>query len=307
MALDKKVMDSHMPETVEVVTQSPTGPRTYLSTKTPWYNSDGEVIGLIGISHDITDRKNMEMQLVRQAEELRIADQNKSVFLSTLSHELRNPLATIVAGISLLDISEVKEQQERAKQIIKRQTAQLTHLVDDLLDMTRITRNKIALNKENVELNGLAASVADEYQMLFDEKQIQFDSNIQNDPIYIDADPVRIKQIIGNLLHNALKFTHPGGEVGLRVDLKGSQTAVIVKDSGKGIDPKFLPGLFAPFNQADIAIDRRDGGLGLGLSIVKGIAKLHGGSVRACSEGPGKGSEFTIFLPAVNQGCEEAE
>ena len=243
------------------------------------------------------NRKRNEEKLIKQAEELRIANQNKNEFLGALSHELRNPLATIVAALSLLDISEVKEQQEKAKEIMKRQAEQLSGLVDDLLDITRITRNKIELKKENLELNNIAASVADDHKVFFNEKRIHFEIDIKEDPIYVDADPVRVKQIIGNLLHNALKFTNHGGKVTLSVYLEKNQAIVRIKDSGKGIDPKFLPDLFEPFKQADKSLDRRNGGLGLGLSIVKGIAELHGGGVQAYSEGPGRGSEFLIYLP----------
>ncbi|MEL7654315.1 MAG: ATP-binding protein [Bacillota bacterium] len=148
-----------------------------------------------------------------------------------------------------------------------------------------------------MELNNIAASVADDHKVFFNEKRIHFEIDIKEDPIYVDADPVRVKQIIGNLLHNALKFTNHGGKVTLSVYLEKNQAIVRIKDSGKGIDPKFLPDLFEPFKQADKSLDRRNGGLGLGLSIVKGIAELHGGGVQAYSEGPGRGSEFLIYLP----------
>ncbi len=242
-------------------------------------------------------RKLNEEELIKQAEELRMADHNKNVFLGALSHELRNPLASITAGLSLLEVSQAYEQKEKAKEIMKRQTKQLSSLVDDLLDMTRITCNKIELKKERMELNTIAASVADDHKPMFDKKRILLEKDIETDPIYIDADPVRVKQILSNLVHNSLKFTNPGGRVILSVCTNQAQAMIRVKDNGKGFDPKFLPNLFEPFKQADQSLDRQNGGLGLGLSIVKGIAQLHGGSVQAVSEGIGKGSEFTICLP----------
>jgi PAS domain S-box-containing protein len=242
-------------------------------------------------------RKQDEETLLRQAEELIIADRNKNEFLGTLSHELRNPLATITAGLSLLDVSQDAQQQSKAKAIMKRQTEYLCRLVDDLLDITRITRNKITLRKEAFELNTAALMVAEDMRALYEEKSVWLEKNIKSNPLVITADPVRVKQIIGNLLHNALKFTNNGCMVVLSVYSEEHYACISVKDNGIGVEQAFMPSLFEPFTQADDSIDRRNGGLGLGLSIVRGIAELHGGCVKAYSEGPGKGSEFIIYLP----------
>jgi PAS domain S-box-containing protein len=242
-------------------------------------------------------RKQNEETLLKQAEELIITDHNKNEFLSALSHELRNPMATIQAGLSLLDVAEDEEQQKRAKQIMRRQMEYLSRLVDDLLDITRINRNKIVLRKESFDLTNAISAVADDMKALFSGRGIKFLSNIGPEPIYIHADPVRVKQAIGNLLHNALKFSNDNGRVALSVLAKGDSVFITVEDTGIGIEPAFLSTIFEPFTQMDKSIDRRNGGLGLGLSIVKGIAELHGGSVSAYSAGPGKGSAFTICLP----------
>jgi signal transduction histidine kinase len=242
-------------------------------------------------------RKQNEETLLKQAEELLIADHNKNAFISSLSHELRNPMATIMAGLSLLDVSEDRGQQQKAKEIIRRQMDYLCRLVDDLLDITRITRNKIVLKKERFELNKTLMTIIDDTRALFEVKGVTLESSIRPDGIYINADPVRVKQAIGNLLHNALKFSSYGSKVTLSVFSDSNRVIIRVKDSGIGIDPAFMNDIFEPFTQADKSIDRRNGGLGLGLSIVKGIAELHGGSVTAHSGGPGKGSEFTISIP----------
>ena len=246
-------------------------------------------------------RKQNEETLLKQAEELLIADHNKNKFLSTLSHELRNPMAAIMAGLSLLDVSEDKTQQEKAKQIIQRQMEYMCRLVDDLLDITRITRNKIVLKKEKFDLNKTAITIAEDMKALFEDKGVHLESSIGSESIFIYADPVRVKQAIGNLLHNALKFSNKGSHVVLSVVMENNGLLIGVKDSGIGIEPAFMNTIFEPFTQEDKSIDRRNGGLGLGLSIVKGIAELHGGSVSAHSEGLGKGSAFTICLPVSNE------
>jgi signal transduction histidine kinase len=175
---------------------------------------------------------------------------------------------------------------------------QLGRLVDDLLDITRITRNKIVLKKELIELSSTASSVADDMKALFEEKGVKLEKNLCFNPVYLTADPVRVRQMIGNLIHNALKFTNLGCRVTLSVYVENHEAYISVRDNGIGIENDFMPYLFEPFTQADVSLDRQNGGLGIGLSIVKGIAELHGGRVVAHSEGAGKGSEFMICLPA---------
>ncbi|SHI11267.1 Signal transduction histidine kinase [Sporobacter termitidis DSM 10068] len=232
-------------------------------------------------------------------EELRRVDDNKNVFLSTLSHELRNPIASILAALQLLDLAKDAKLIESTKGIIKREAAQLRRLVDDLLDLTRINMKKIELKKEAVDLTGIALAAVEDYIFLFDERGVRLDTNICRDAVYVDADPARITQLIGNLLSNALKFTDDeGGLVELEVCQDGDEAVICVRDNGIGISEEFLPELFEPFKQADTPPDRSCGGLGLGLSIVKGIAELHGGSVDVSSEGLGKGASFSVRLPA---------
>lgn len=242
-------------------------------------------------------RKQNEEILIMQAIELKTVDKNKNDFLSSLSHELRNPLATIVAGLSLMDISKDAEKLSRTKETIRRQVKHLCNLVDDLLDISRISINKFELKKEIFDLNSFVLSVSDEHRPLFIQKNILFDVTITEETFFIDADPVRIRQMIGNLLFNALNFTGKGGEVSLRMYRENVFVAISVQDTGKGIEPEFMQYLFEPFSQADKSPHRQSDGLGLGLSIVKAIAESHSGKVKATSQGKDKGSEFTVFIP----------
>lgn len=230
------------------------------------------------------------LQLVAQLEN---ADRNKNEFINSLSHELRNPLAAIVASLSMLDILDHSEDTKKPREIIKRQTDQLCHLVDDLLDLTRITNNKIKLNVDAVDINTLVQSSAVDHITLFSEKDIVLETNICKEPLIVVADPVRISQVIDNLLNNAYKFTDKGGRAVISTKRQDASAVIVVEDNGIGIDASFLPSVFDSFMQAAY----QKGGLGLGLSIVKGIVELHGGSVAADSAGLNKGAKFTIKLP----------
>jgi PAS domain S-box-containing protein len=234
-----------------------------------------------------------EQNALRLVSELENADRNKNEFINALSHELRNPLAAIVASLSMLDIIDRNPNTRKQRAVIRRQTDQLSRMVDDLLDTTRIANNKIQLNKELVDLGELARSCCFDYRTLFEEKSIDLVEDICDEPLYITADPVRISQIIDNLLHNACKFTGYGGKATLAAYSLETVAMIVVSDDGIGIDQAFLPELFKTFRQAD----HHRGGLGLGLSIVKGIVELHGGSVAADSGGLTKGATFSVSLP----------
>ncbi len=253
---------------------------------------------------DVIERARMEKALQQSeqralalVEELQKADQNKNDFISMLSHELRNPLAVIMAGVSLLELTDDSQKTRSTKEIMKRQSAQLCRLVDDLLDLTRINMNKIKLKSQRVELCKLVAEVVDDYKGQFEEKGIRLETDITPDPLFLDADAARLTQVIGNLLHNAVKFTKTGGAAILSVYKQEEQAVICVKDNGIGLNTEILLDVFQPFVQLDNSIDRSNGGLGLGLAIVKGMVELHGGSVSAFSEGVGKGTQFTVLLP----------
>lgn len=253
---------------------------------------------------DLIERRQAEAELVESRErtlllnrELEEADRNKNEFLSALSHELRNPLAAISVGLQLIDNADHTGETGFALEIMKRQMKQLCRLVDDLLDLTRIRCNKIHLKKEKVELNSLALLAGEDARQLFERKGINLGICIGCEPLCLYADPVRLKQIIGNLLHNSMKFTDEGGKTELSVYREDKNAVICVRDNGIGIRQEMLSIVFDPFTQADNSLDRSNGGLGLGLSIVRSIAQLHGGSAAAFSEGLGKGSSVLIRLP----------
>ncbi len=271
------------------------------------YDEEGKPIKAYGTHIDITNRKLSEDALrksERKAQRLvrGLHKENiyKNSFISTLSHELRNPLAAISMGLSLIEhVPPGSEQDKYAREIIKRQTAQLKRLADDLLDVTRAKTNKTKLIKENVEINEIVKKTSDEFRVQFNMKGIILKGKYYADSIYLNADPARIKQVIENLLFNALKFTEKNGVVEFSVSEDNNTNDVVISiiDTGIGIAPELLPNLFKPFVQADNSLARSAGGLGLGLSIVREIVDLHGGSIIARSEGLGKGSEFIIRLP----------
>lgn len=283
------------------------------------YNQEGKPIKYYGTHMDITAFKQAEEALVtseQQAkglvEELRRINNSKNNFIARLSHELRNPLSAIMIGNSIIK-QKMKSNDlniGNAFDIIERQTLQLSRLVDDLLDVTRITQDNIELRKECVECNELVREATADYRPLLMENGISLETEYETTPLYLDADPVRLTQVLGNLLHNAAKFTTSGDKIKVKItcDDRRSNVIITIQDTGKGIHPQFIPLIFEPFKQADKSLDRKNGGLGLGLAIVKGILTLHGGSIDAFSEGIGKGSRFQIQLPlSVDRYCNQSE
>lgn len=275
------------------------------SRQTAFTNDELQFMNIVSGHIAIAMSRLMILRELRESEqkartlvaELEKADRNKNEFISVLSHELRNPLSAISTGVQILDISQDIKKIDKAKEIMKRQTNQLCKLVDDLLELTRITQNKIKLKKEYINLNDIAKGAAEDVKPGYEKKGLKLYMGLQAQPIFLSADPVRVAQMIGNILFNALKFTPESGEVRLSLKQEKNEAVLIVKDNGVGINPEILPHIFTPFTQAENTLDRSAGGLGLGLSIVKGIVDLHQGSVSAESEGLGKGSTFTIRLP----------
>lgn len=256
---------------------------------------------------DISERKRTEEDLKRANLQLAEADRRKNEFLAVLSHELRNPLAPVANSLYILDHAPPGGQQaERAKRVIGRQVAQLSNLVNDLLDVTRITRNKIQLHKEPLELHEAVSRAVEDHRSLFARAGIHVELAAESRPIPLMADRVRLTQIIGNLLHNSAKFTGRGGHTRVSVSAQGGEAVVRVADDGIGMSRETLAGLFQPFVQAEQSIDRSKGGLGLGLALVKGLAELHGGSVSAHSEGLGHGTEMIVRLPMDTSGTASA-
>jgi signal transduction histidine kinase/DNA-binding response OmpR family regulator len=237
------------------------------------------------------------------------SDRRKNDFMALLSHELRNPLAPIRNSLYILDRAAAgSEQAQRAKQVIDRQVNQLVRLVDDLLDVTRVARNKIQLHRQRLELGELVNRTAEDYRSELDKAGVALRIERSTRPVWVDADANRLAQAVGNLLGNAAKFTPAGGQVVISVfvDPAGKLGIVRVSDTGIGMRPDMVVRLFEPFMQADTTLDRSKGGLGLGLALVKGVVELHGGSVIARSAGLGKGSDFIIHLPLEVAGASAA-
>jgi two-component system CheB/CheR fusion protein len=251
-----------------------------------------------GIVTDISERKRAEEALQGVNLQLAEADRRKNEFLAVLSHELRNPLAPITNSLYILDHAPPGgDQANRAKEVIGRQVAQLSHLVNDLLDVTRITRGKAQLQKERLELNEVVRRAVEDNRSSFDRVGIRLELVPASRLVPVIADGARIAQVVGNLLQNAAKFTSKGGYARVLVAVEEGEAIVRVVDNGVGIAQGTLARLFEPFMQAEQTLDRNKGGLGLGLALVKGLVELHGGTVAAHSEGLGHGTEMVVRLP----------
>lgn len=269
------------------------GYRWFLSRAVPIKDEEGRVTRWFGSNTDVTAERE-------HAEALREADRRKDEFIAVLSHELRNPLAPIRTGLDVLERAPPgSEASRRAMAILRRQVSQLTRLVDDLLDVTRISRGKLTLRREPVDLVTLVRQTVDDYEDLFEAGGVALAASLPDEPVWIDGDAPRIAQAIGNLLQNAAKFTSRGGRTDVSVGREGDRVHVRVRDTGAGIPAEMLPHMFEPFTQADRTLDRSRGGLGLGLALVKGLVELHGGAVRAESQGVGAGAVLTLTLPVT--------
>jgi PAS domain S-box-containing protein len=252
---------------------------------------DGEQV-IINSLLDITDR-------IRAEQALRAADRNKNQFIAVLSHELRNPLGPIRNSLYILDhAAPGGEQAARAQAVIQRQVDHMARLVDDLLDVTRISRGKVHLEAEDLELRDVIRRTIEDFRAGLETAGVQLEVSLP-ETLPVHGDRTRLAQIVGNLLHNAGKFTYRGGRVAISAerDRVHEQAIIRVRDDGVGISSEMLPRLFAAFSQADSTLDRSRGGLGLGLALVKGLVELHGGTVAARSDGPGRGAELTVRIP----------
>ena len=262
-------------------------------TSSPIHDASGRIIGASKTARDITQRKADEKAL-------READRRKSEFLALLGHELRNPLAAVVNGVQILHARQFGDDEVRhVCEVVERQAHHMTRLIDDLLDVTRISRGKIKLRKQRLNLIDLLQKSLEDHRNSDLANDYVFDAQLPERPLWIEGDSTRLSQIFGNLLHNACKFTDPGGSVTLRASEQTDppRAQVVIADSGIGIGPEDLLQIFEPFSQAATSEYRGDGGLGLGLALVKGLVELHDGLITAHSRGLGQGAEFHIELP----------
>lgn len=255
------------------------------------YDADGTCRRMIGVMADITTLKQAELAL-------READQRKDEFLAMLAHELRNPLAPIRNAAHVLGRLDLAEPRLRwAQDIIERQVSHLAHLVDELLDVSRIVQGKIVLKKVRVEISDLLRQTCESVQPIMTAKGHRFDVRIPAEPVALEGDLVRLVQILQNLLNNAAKYTPDGGHIELLVNLLESDVEIEVRDNGMGITAELLPVVFELFRQGNRTLDRSQGGLGIGLTLVRQLVRLHGGQVSASSRGPGQGASFIVWLP----------
>ena len=258
------------------------------------YDDAGVPTRNVGVFFDDTDRKAAEIAL-------READQRKDVFLATLAHELRNPLSPIRNAAQMLASEKLgSEQLQWARSVIQRQVKHMALLLDDLLDVARITQGKLELKKQQLALNSVVDSAVEAARPLLDRKRHRFSVALPSEPITLDADPLRLSQVLSNLLTNAAKYTDAGGDIKLSAHIESGRLCLSIKDNGIGIPAESLDGIFAMFSQVESAAARSEGGLGIGLALVNGLVELHGGTVEAKSEGIGHGSEFTVRLPIVS-------
>jgi PAS domain S-box-containing protein len=269
--------------------------RWYLARALAIRDEEGKIIRWFGSGTDIED-------MVGAENALREAADRKDEFLAMLGHELRNPLAPMKIGFHLLNLpATTPEKSAELRAMLERQVGHLTRIVDDLLDVSRISRGKILLRREAVDLAALAQSSISDHQVLFQTSELALHVDIPPQPLWIDGDPTRVSQIISNLFHNASKFTDRGGEVFVSIEGAGEFARLTIRDTGMGMSQETLDQVFQAFNQADTSIDRSRGGLGLGLALVKGLVELHGGHVSATSPGLGHGSTVSVEFPLTEQ------
>lgn len=258
---------------------------------------DGSIVRMLGVALDVTERQKLTDELRDKAERLADADRRKDEFLAMLAHELRNPLAPLSNALHILATKH--PDRDRFLGMANRQVTQLVRLVDDLLDVSRITRGRITLHRETVVLADAVARAVETVRADLDARGQAFTVSLPPLPIRLSADPDRLAQVIGNLLGNASKYTPPGGSIWLTAERLDGEVVLRVRDSGAGIAPELLPHVFDLFVQGDASLARSAGGLGIGLTIVDRLVAMHGGRVAVRSEGTGLGSEFTVALPML--------
>ncbi len=274
--------------------------RPFLTRIVPFKNDEGKVIRWFGTNTDVADERRMAQELEQLAGELAAADRRKDEFLATLAHELRNPLAPIRNSLEVLKRADGDTGLiDASRETMERQMTQMVRLIDDLLDVSRITRNKLDLRTARVELASIVHHAIETCRPLIDEADLQFELSLPAAPIYLNADSIRLTQVFSNLLTNAAKYTKRGGKIWFVVEREGSDALITVTDTGVGIPPNMLPRVFEMFTQIERTRPLAQGGLGIGLTIVKRLVEMHNGSITVHSDGEGLGSRFTVRLPIM--------
>ena len=257
------------------------------------FGADGAMLGMAGVCADVTDMKAAEQAL-------READRRKDEFLATLAHELRNPLAPIRNGLQVLQIAKPGSDPARqALSIMERQVLHLVRLLDELMDLSRVTQGRVTLRREPLDLGEAVRAAAEASGPLIGAAAHRLELDLPREPLRVNADPVRIAQVLSNLLNNAAKYTPDGGRIALSLAREDRRALIRVRDTGIGIPAEMLPRVFEKFMQVPGSVNRSLGGLGIGLSLARTLVELHGGTIEAKSDGEGKGSEFVVSLPEL--------
>jgi PAS domain S-box-containing protein len=292
----------------ETVRMRKDGTRIDISvTISPIRDADGHIVGASKVARDITQEKALRDELARRVEELAEADRRKDHFLAMLAHELRNPLGAISNAVHVLQQPQGSEAtRQRAVQVLRRQVQHQARMVNELLDVSRITRGLIELRLEPLDLVRLVRDVTEDYRVALEQERIELHLEVPEEPLLVMGDSTRLAQVVSNLLSNALKFTAAGGRVtvGVQRGTDLSRVGLTVRDTGIGIEPELLSHIFDSFSQGDRTLARSRGGLGLGLAIVKGLVELHGGTISAESAGQGQGTTVSVVLPVLLTSAE---
>jgi len=299
-ASNREVLKGNVAVELEETTPHANGIRTYISVRVPRVASDGQPAGIVGISIDITERKKAEAALAGESH-------RKDEFLAMLSHELRNPLAPIRAAVHVMKARANGSEHAAARQardIIERQVGNLTKLVGDLLEVSRVVSGRIRLERRIVDLNKIVAAAIESTMPLIEQHKHELVSHLCEDGVWADADATRMEEVFINLFNNAAKYTPEGGRIEVWCErMKGHSDEKFaqfrIRDSGVGIDRELLPRIFDLFTQADRSLARAQGGLGIGLSLAHQLVGMHGGVIIAASDGPGQGAEFIVKLPLM--------
>ena len=294
------VLDTKTPSSIEFAYAGPGGLRHYATRLIPEFNPGGEAEFVLGLTQDVTDRKWAE-------EALKKADRRKDEFLATLAHELRNPLAPLRSGLEVLNISRDADVAVETRNMMDRQLSHMVRLIDDLLDASRISNDKLTLRKEWVSLRAVVEVAVEASRPIVDASRHSLKLALPEEPLWLDADPTRLAQVVSNLLTNAAKYTPGGGSIELTAVREGKDAIVRVTDSGLGIPAGMLTEVFEMFTQVNRTLERAQGGLGIGLALVKRLVELHGGTITALSPGLGQGSTFTVRLPLVAAHARQTE
>ncbi len=260
----------------------------------PILDSRGRVIGASKISRDITEARRIANAMAQ-------ADRNKDQFLAMLAHELRNPLAVLASAVELLGLPDAAGRLDVTRRMMERQMGHLVHLVDDLMDLSRISRGVVRLRKQTLDVRTVVEQAVESVRSALEEQQHALEVRLPRRPLAVHGDPTRVEQVLVNLLTNAARFTPPGGRIEVEAAARDGRVVLTVRDNGIGMSAELLANVFEPFAQSEQSPDRAAGGLGIGLSLAKSITEIHGGSIEARSEGEGRGSEFVVTLPGTQE------